>query len=492
MFAWLMAVQWLAGIAAALWISPRAWEGQFSSVHIHVWAAFILGGIIAGFPIALALLCPGATLTRHVIAAGQMLTSALLIHLTGGRIETHFHVFGSLAFLAFYRDWRVLVTATAVVAADHFVRGVFWPQSVFGVLVPSPWRWLEHAGWVLFEAIFLWQAIHQNLQTIFGLAERQAELETVNAGIEQQVADRTRELQQENAERRRAEAELIEAHRELMATSRVAGMAEIATNVIHNVGNVLNSVNVSAGVASDNVRKSRVESLGRVVALLKEHEGNLGEFLTIDPKGRQLPAFLGQLSEYYLTAQKTTLAELETLQENIGHIRDIVTMQQNYAKVSGIKEIVSVSDLVEDSLRMNDIALVRHHIEVVREFEEVPPVNTDKHKVLQILVNLIRNAKYACEEAERPGGRLTLRVRNVDGRVEISVKDNGVGIPPENLTRIFNHGFTTRKDGHGFGLHSSALAAKEIGGSLRVQSDGPGQGAIFTLELPLETADTNP
>jgi signal transduction histidine kinase len=226
--------------------------------------------------------------------------------------------------------------------------------------------------------------------------------------------------------------------------------------------------------------------------LLKEHEGNLGEFLTIDPKGRQLPAFLGQLSEYYLTAQKTTLAELETLQENIGHIRDIVTMQQNYAKVSGIKEIVSVSDLVEDSLRMNDIALVRHHIEVVREFEEVPPVNTDKHKVLQILVNLIRNAKYACEEAERPGGRLTLRVRNVDGRVEISVKDNGVGIPPENLTRIFNHGFTTRKDGHGFGLHSSALAAKEIGGSLRVQSDGPGQGAIFTLELPLETADTNP
>jgi len=488
MFAWLMGAQWLAGIGAALWISPLAWEGQFSHSHIHVWAALILGGIIAGFPIFLALTTPGAPLTRHVIAVGQMLTSALWIHLSGGRIETHFHVFGSLAFLAFYRDWRVLVTATAVVAADHFVRGVYWPQSVFGVLTASPWRWLEHAGWVLFEDVFLWQAIRQNLRTMFGLAERQAELEAVNSGIELEVAERTSELRQENAERKRAEAELIEAHRELVVTSRVAGMAEIATNVIHNVGNVLNSVNVSAGMAVENVRKSRAESLARVVALLKEHEHDLGEFLTNDPRGRQLPAFLAQLSEYFLNGQKATLAELDTLQVNIGHIRDIVAMQQNYAMVSGLEEIVDVADLVEDSLRMNDIALARHHIEIVREFSDVPPVNVDKHKVLQILINLIRNAQYACEESERPDGRLTLRVKNGDGRVKVSVIDNGVGIPPENLTRIFNHGFTTRKDGHGFGLHSSALAAKEIGGSLRVQSDGPGQGATFVLELPLQPA----
>jgi signal transduction histidine kinase len=492
MFAWLMAVQWLAGIGAALWISPRAWEGEFSSTHIHVWAALLLGGVIAGFPIILALVHPGAALTRHVVALGQMLTSALLIHLTGGRIETHFHVFGSLAFLAFYRDWRVLVTATMVVAADHFVRGAFWPQSVFGVLATSPWRWLEHAGWVLFEDVFLFQAIRQNLRTMFGLAERQAELETVNASIERQVAERTRELRQENAERKRAEAELIEAHRELLVTSRVAGMAEIATNVIHNVGNVLNSVNVSAGVVADTVRKSRVESLARVVALLKEHEHDLGEFITNDPKGRQLPAFLAQLSEYFLTGQKTTLAELDSLQLNIGHIRDIVAMQQNYAKVSGLEEIVNVVDLVEDSLRMNDNELARHRIEIVREFGDVPPINVDKHKVLQILINLIRNARYACEESERADGRLTLRVSNGDGRVKVSVIDNGVGIPQENLTRIFNHGFTTRKGGHGFGLHSSALAAKEIGGSLCAQSDGPDRGATFTLELPLQSAKSLP
>jgi signal transduction histidine kinase len=123
-------------------------------------------------------------------------------------------------------------------------------------------------------------------------------------------------------------------------------------------------------------------------------------------------------------------------------------------------------------------------VEVVREFENVPPMNVDKHKLLQILVNLVRNAKYACQESERVDKQMTVRVANGDGRIKISVIDNGVGIPPENLTRIFNHGFTTRKDGHGFGLHSGALAAKEIGGSLNVHSDGPGQGAAFTLELP--------
>jgi signal transduction histidine kinase len=140
--------------------------------------------------------------------------------------------------------------------------------------------------------------------------------------------------------------------------------------------------------------------------------------------------------------------------------------------------------LVEDSLRMNDGALIRHRVEVIREFENVPPMNVDKHKVLQILVNLVRNAKYACDESARADKRLTVRVANGDDWVKISVVDNGVGIPPDNLVRIFNHGFTTRKDGHGFGLHSGALAAKEMGGSLTAHSDGLGKGATFTLLLP--------
>ncbi|MDH3718809.1 MAG: hypothetical protein OES79_11880, partial [Planctomycetota bacterium] len=148
LFAALMFVQWLGGIAASLIVSPRAWEGTISETHVHVWAAIALGGAIAALPITLALIMPGRAVTRHVIAVGQMLTSALLIHLCGGRIETHFHIFGSLAFLAFYRDWRVLITATIVVAVDHFVRSIYWPQSVFGVLTASPWRAVEHAGWV--------------------------------------------------------------------------------------------------------------------------------------------------------------------------------------------------------------------------------------------------------------------------------------------------------------------------------------------------------
>src|SRR6267142_939156 len=179
MFAWLMVFQWLAGIAAALWISPRTWIGGTSQTHMHVWAAIFLGGAISSFPVFLAFKRPGHAFTRHTIAVAQMLTSALLIHLTGGRIETHFHVFGSLAFLAFYRDWRVLVSATVVVALDHLLRGIFLPQSVFGVLAPSSWRWLEHAGWVAFEDIFLVISIQQSRRDMRQVAARQTRLETL-------------------------------------------------------------------------------------------------------------------------------------------------------------------------------------------------------------------------------------------------------------------------------------------------------------------------
>ena len=158
LFAGLMAFQWLMGIVFALWVSPLAWEGTTSRTHIHVWAAIIVGGLISLFPALLGLFRAGVPSTRYVIAVAQMLMGALLIHLTGGRIETHFHVFGSLAFLAFYRDWRVLIPGTVGVAADHRVRGVFWPQSVYGVVVASQWRWLEHAAWVLFEDVFLLRA----------------------------------------------------------------------------------------------------------------------------------------------------------------------------------------------------------------------------------------------------------------------------------------------------------------------------------------------
>lgn len=283
-----------------------------------------------------------------------------------------------------------------------------------------------------------------------------------------------------------AEAKLEQAHKQLLETSRQAGMAEIATNVLHNIGNVLNSVNVSASVVADGVKKSKASSLVKVVALLGEHEQDLGTFFARDPRGKQLPGYLAQLAEHFLTDQKAMLKELDLLRGNIDHIKQIVAMQQSYAKVSGLKEIINLNELVDDCLRMNDGAFSRHQVEIIREFEAVPPLNVEKHKILQILVNLLRNAKLACQESERTDRRLTVRVAQNNDQVKISVSDNGVGIPPENLTRIFNHGFTTRKEGHGFGLHSGALAAREMGGTLSVHSDGPGRGATFTLELPCE------
>lgn len=211
MFVRLILVQWGVAVGLAFWLSPRTWYGDASAVHIHVWSAILLGGVLSAVPALLAWRWPGERLTRHVMGAAQMGWSALLIHLTGGRIETHFHVFGSLVFLAFYRDWRVLVTATMVVAVDHMLRGLFWPQSVFGILTASPWRWLEHAGWVLFADFFLVRSILQTKQEMRKLAERQAALEGVNTQIEELVQRRTAELQIENLMRREAETSFREA-----------------------------------------------------------------------------------------------------------------------------------------------------------------------------------------------------------------------------------------------------------------------------------------
>ena len=196
LFAGLLVLQYAAGIIAALWISPRTWIGAQSDWHIHVWAAVALGAAIISFPLILIFTRPGRPVTRHVIAVAQMLQSALLIHLTGGRIETHFHVFGSLAFLAFYRDWRVLITASVVVAADHCVRGLVWPQSVFGMLSASRWRWLEHAGWVVFEDLFLVFACLRSTREMKQIAAHQAELEETRDVIKAQIQERTAALEE--------------------------------------------------------------------------------------------------------------------------------------------------------------------------------------------------------------------------------------------------------------------------------------------------------
>jgi signal transduction histidine kinase len=321
------------------------------------------------------------------------------------------------------------------------------------------------------------------------------------SALRQQVNQRTRQLKaeieghkateaklaEEIGERERLENEKDRIHGELLATSRQAGMAEVAIGVLHNVGNVLNSVNITATLVADTIRRSKARSLTKVAAMLKEHEADLGAFMAQDEKGRKIPGYLNLLAEDIAHEQDGVQAELASLRTNVDHIKEIVAMQQSYARVVGVTETISVAKLVEDAIKMHSGSYSRHRVQLARDYAEVPPITVDKHKAIQVIVNLLQNAKYACDENGREDKRVTVSIQG-DGpaQVKIVVADNGVGISPENLTRIFAHGFTTRKNGHGFGLHSGALAAKEMGGALQAYSEGAGLGARFELQLPIE------
>jgi PAS domain S-box-containing protein len=287
--------------------------------------------------------------------------------------------------------------------------------------------------------------------------------------------------------RQKLDAEQLDKlNRQLIDTSRSAGMADVATGVLHNVGNVLNSVSVSATAVGERLRRSQVSKLCRATAMLREQNGRLAEFLTADPKGKLIPEYLSTVADELAGEQSELITKMAAVGKHIEHIKEIVAMQQNYAKVSGVYEHLSAVELVEDALRLNIAAFERHHIQVVREFaQNTPKIYVDRHKFLQIFINLLRNAKHATQEVSEHERQMVIQVDMASpDRVKIVVRDNGIGIAPEHITKIFNHGFTTKKDGHGFGLHSGANAAKEMGGSLTACSDGPGKGAEFTLELP--------
>nr|WP_058542120.1 ATP-binding protein [Pseudomonas fluorescens] len=285
----------------------------------------------------------------------------------------------------------------------------------------------------------------------------------------------------------RAALRMSQVQTELHAKSRQAGMAEIATTVLHNVGNVLNSVNVSAELVSSQMRTSKAQGLGKVAQLLSEHVHDLSDFLTRDHKGKMLPDYLLKLAKMVTAEQQGIIEELGQLTKGIDHIKTIVAAQQSYAVAVSIVETVPVAELIDDALRMSAGLLAREEVTVVKEIDDLPLLPLDRHRMLLILVNLINNAKQALDGVIDRSRCVTFGASLADGAVlRITVADNGNGIAPEHLTLIFSHGFTTRKDGHGFGLHSCALAAQEMGGSLSVRSDGVGQGATFTLDIPLD------
>ncbi len=384
----------------------------------------------------------------------------------------------------------------------HETRAIIEPQGIYSILfipilVENTW-WgyigfddcVDERSWIESEQDSV-RAVADMLGTTIARQKAQKSLLEAKATLEQRIEERTRELKDQVKAKEKALRQLTEAQSSLLEISRSAGMAEVATGVLHNVGNVLNSINVSSNLIREQIRQSRIPNIGKVAELLTNPQGGLYHFLTEDPRGRKIPEYLASLSVALEKERQGVAKEVESLHHKIDHIKEIVTMQQTYGRVFGVVETVKPEELMEDALTLNSGALARHHVEVIRDYDDVPSITVDKHTILQILLNFINNAKYACSESHGPK-KVTLRIfAPAPDRVAFQVQDTGVGILPENMKRIFQHGFTTRKHGHGFGLHSGALAARTLGGTLTADSDGPGCGASFTLEIPAHPGENH-
>ena len=303
-------------------------------------------------------------------------------------------------------------------------------------------------------------------------AKIEEELKDLNETLEDKVQARTVELEELNEK--------------IGGIARSAGMAEVASGVLHNVGNVLNSVNVSASVIREKVRKTKSENLTRLVKMLDSNKDDIANFIENDEKGKQVPRFLSLLAEQLKEEKNNMFEELDQLVSNIDHIKNVISMQQSYAGSYGVREKVKISALVEDALKINLQGMSQHGIEVIKKYDDVPMLYVDKHKALQIIINLISNAKYALIDSGNENKKIYIIIRKQDSKVSIEIKDNGVGIASEDMSHLFEYGFKKRRGGHGYGLHHSALVANELGGKISVSSDGHGKGASFIMTIPID------
>jgi len=288
-------------------------------------------------------------------------------------------------------------------------------------------------------------------------------------------------------EHKRAQEELERTHEKLVETSRMAGMAEVATDVLHNVGNVLNSINISTDFISDKMLNSKAKNLKKATDMITEHADDLGSFLTEDKRGKHIPTYLTEVTSLIINEHTEVAEKLRSLTKNIEHIKQIIQAQQRYAKAGGVEIFTSINEVIKHAIEISTGDLKRKDAKCELDLAKLPDIRMDKQRVLQILVNLLSNAKYALSKSEKHKKLLTIRCyKQSEDKLRIEVADNGIGISKEDMSRIFRHGFTTKEGGHGFGLHSSALAAMEMDGTLTAHSDGEGKGATFILELPFK------
>ncbi len=300
----------------------------------------------------------------------------------------------------------------------------------------------------------------------------EADLLDLNINLENRVNDRTSELKTLNEK--------------IGSIARSAGMAEVASGVLHNIGNVLNSVNVSTSVLYEQVKNSKINNLQKVVEMLEENQFDLPMFLTADEKGKQIPKFLSLLSEQLIRENNSMAAEIGVLSKSIEHIKNVISMQQSYAGNHGIKEKICIANLIADALKINELGDTKCDIDVVENYAEDTLLYMDKHKIMQILINIISNAKYALIDSHQENKKISIDAFIRKKVLYVEVRDNGVGIDSQDIKKLFSYGFTRRHNGHGFGLHNSALVANELGGKISVHSEGMGKGACFTLNVPID------
>ncbi|MBI3553324.1 MAG: PAS domain S-box protein [Elusimicrobia bacterium] len=532
LFMGLMLFQWLGSIAAAFWISPKTWSGPMSQTHIHVWAAVFLGGAITLLPVLLALKRPGQTPTRHVIAAGQALMSALLIHLMGGRIETHFHVFGSLAFLAFYRDWRVLITASVIVAADHLLRGFYWPQSVYGVLSVSNWRWAEHAAWVVYEDVFLVRSCLQSIQEMRDIAWHRARLEDTNRTIQEEIGRRTAELSSSEKRFRvlvenaadafflaDAEGRFIDMNRracELLGYTReeLLGMTvmdispgfsrailEQLAVTLSFQGQALREgkhrrkdgttfpTEVSLGLADHDGRQCFI-ALVRDISERRKMEARMQQSEKLSAVGQlaagvaheinnPLGVILGFSQGMSRQVKAGDALRCKTLVQNL--LTFARTSQSDRGVISLNETIQQAMALVETQVKLTSVSLQ------VGLAKGLPMVLGNKNQLQQVVLNLAKNAIDAMPN----GGTLSIATELLESKphswICLKVADTGTGIPSALLQKIFEPFFTTKPVGQGTGLGLSLISeiVQKHSGTLDVTSR-PG-ATVFTVKLPVRT-----